>query len=203
MQLLLLFIISLMVKQLKVEELTATHREYSSHLNNEILNLIWSLKHLTEYYSTSDIKNPTFKTLNTVFGLKRFLTTHCGNNKNLYSFFKDSSKDISFSLGIQVNGKIPTGSHCDYTRLDIPNVLYIHIYIVIYITYCSTLLRYYVEDINCILPLAISRGNTTPGIVPPVLQTPSGPRQGPDRPSKKERHAANERSSIKELEAMQ
>jgi hypothetical protein len=46
------------------------------------------------------------------------------------------------------------------------------------------------------------------GIVPPVLRTPTGPRQGPiqngpDRPNKKERHAANERSSIKELEAMQ
>jgi hypothetical protein len=109
-----------MVKQLRVGELTSVHREYFSYLNNEILSPIWSLIRLTEYYSISDIKNSTFLTLHTVVGLKKFLTTHCGNNEELYSFFKDTSKDLLFSLGIQVNGKIPTGSSSDYSRLDIP-----------------------------------------------------------------------------------
>ncbi len=55
---------------------------------------------------------------------------------------------------------------------------------------------------------SISRGNRTPGIVPPVLRTPNGPRQGPvqnspGRPFKMEGNAANENSSIKEIEALQ
>jgi hypothetical protein len=70
-----------MVKQLGVAELTSVHREYFSHLNNVILSPIWSLIRLTEYYTTSDIKNSTFSALHTVVGFKKFLTTHCGNDK--------------------------------------------------------------------------------------------------------------------------
>jgi hypothetical protein len=52
-----------------------------------------------------------------------------------------------------------------------------------------------------------SRGNTTPGIVPPVLRTPNGLRQepnqnGPDRPNRSGKLAAEEEISSKELEAI-
>ena len=52
-----------------------------------------------------------------------------------------------------------------------------------------------------------SRGNRTIGIVPPVLRTPSGLRQapsrnGPNRPNKKERLAAEETIRSKESEAI-
>ena len=52
-----------------------------------------------------------------------------------------------------------------------------------------------------------SRGNRTTAIVPPVLRTPSGPRQaprrnGPNRPNENERLAAEETIQSKESKAI-